>query len=101
MRHHRAIGWLTRMAGLGSECAGRDKPMSEPSRHFAACRALGHVGLVISITGVINSYLATSKANVQHFQTCIACHLSSYSIGSLAVDKHTTCAVTAEDASHG
>ncbi|KAF3076495.1 hypothetical protein CFAM422_001141 [Trichoderma lentiforme] len=53
------------MACLGSECAGRDKPMNEPSRHFAAYHALGHVGLVISITGVINCYLATSKANVQ------------------------------------
>lgn len=53
------------MACLGFECAGQDKPMNEPSRHFAAYHALGHVGLVISMTGVINSYLATSKANVQ------------------------------------
>ncbi|KAL6800368.1 hypothetical protein J3E68DRAFT_271019 [Trichoderma sp. SZMC 28012] len=88
MRRHRAIGWLTRMACLGSECAGRDKPMNDASRHFAAYHALGHVGLVISITGVINSYLATSKANVQHFRPALLaiCPRTDSIVCSLAVD---------------
>ncbi|KAL7955062.1 hypothetical protein V8C34DRAFT_292571 [Trichoderma compactum] len=107
MRRHRAIGWLTRMACLGPECAGRDKPMNEPfcclprSRtrrscnfHYRRHQQLPDHCCRLSSYSIVSTVSNSGSGSESYFRLNPKAALPLTSIC-------TTCAVTVEGASHG